>query len=91
MQPGIAPAGVPWSLSICDGRAGSGVLLLAVEQNGMPLNQRLAVGFFGLNCEFSLQGIVPADLAGLNLDFQALGFDKQGRLAPSNRASMIFP
>ena len=66
-------------------------MLVVVAVDGAPTFNRIALGSFDRSYRWVQSFSVPAGLLGLEITFQAFGFDVLGNLVTTNRETVTFP
>lgn len=89
-SPNQVSAGQSLQFQSFPGAPGSFVWLYVIGVDGTPLFLRVARDAFDQNCEWMMSSVVPPGLSGLDVDFQAFGFAKLGRLMASNVETVSF-
>lgn len=87
----IAHAGDTLSFTTSFGYPGDAVGLALVEANGVPMFRLLTYGAFAFpTFKWTISGMVPPGLAGLEATFQSFGMTMCGRGDDSNRVEVSF-
>lgn len=88
--PGTANPGDTLTLTACGGNPGSALGLVAVKVNGTALFTPVFFATFVADGGWKLPAVIPAGLAGIELDFQVWGYTTPFKIAGSNSATILF-